>query len=249
MKRFARDLVRKLGYDVSPYTKVHQEFPIHNPLANNGIEILKNPMFEASCKEIRKFTLLDTPRLANLWMLSQMTDNEGVILEIGSYKGGGAKHLCNANPQRKVFVFDPFDSQSFENLEPSLDKNFFQGQFSDTSYESVKNLLKDTNSEIVRGYFPDSVGNFELPKISFVYLDVDTYNATLNSLLYLHESRLLMDKHILLLDDFNRGCDGVNKAVEEFVKLTNCYFVMPMFPGQGVLLPHTHFASPDDVNY
>tara|TARA_B100000242_G_scaffold254645_1_gene197418 strand:+ start:58 stop:807 length:750 start_codon:yes stop_codon:yes gene_type:complete len=236
-KRFTRFF----GFEISRYSNAKKLFPVHAELEQNGIEILSNSEFNKSCIEVKNFTLLDTPRLANLWMLSQLSDNNGAIIEIGSYKGGGAKHLCNANPERKVIVCDPFDDKSFQKIDTSVDSNFFHGQFSNTSYASVLKLLSRSNAEVIKGYFPNSVSEIKLPKISFVYLDVDVYQATLESLIFLVSNHCLLEKHIILLDDYNRNCDGIDKAVKEFLSLHPDYISLPLFPGQGVLIPETFF--------
>ena len=234
-------ITRFLGFEISRYSKAKRLFPVHAELEHNGIEILSNSDFNKSCNEIKNFTLLDTPRLANLWMLSQQSDKDGAIIEIGSYKGGGAKHLSNANPERKVIVCDPFDDKSFQEIDNSVDSNFFHGQFSNTSYDSVVKLLSGCNAEVIKGYFPNSVSEKKLPKISFVYLDVDVYKATFESLIFLVSNQCLLEKHIILLDDYNRSCDGIDKAVKEFLSFHPSYKALPLFPGQGVLIPETFF--------
>lgn len=53
-----------------------------------GVELLENPNFQNSCHEIKGLTLLDLPRLANLWQLCQISNSQGNIIEVGTYRGG-----------------------------------------------------------------------------------------------------------------------------------------------------------------
>ena len=148
--------------------------------------------FQKSCQMIGETSLLDTPRLANLWMLCRLTDLNGAVAEIGTYRGGGALHLSNCFPARQIVVCDPFSNKSFEKLEPQLDAAFHQGQFTRHSIDQVTNLLKERNFLIIPGYFPESVKEVVLPKISFVHLDVDTYHATKESLTFLLTQNILL---------------------------------------------------------
>ena len=237
LKKFIQYLLRPCGYELIKHGSVQKKFPIHNPLDQNGIEILEDRDFIASCIEVKPYTLLDTPRLANLWSLVKLTDETGAIFEIGTYKGGGAKHLSNAQVNRKIIICDPFDDLSFEVCDPKLDSNFFAGQFSQNSYEKVCELFDDRDATIIKGYFPNAARDVPLPKISFVHLDVDVYQATLDSLLYLCSENMLLEKHIILLDDYNRNCEGVNKAVKDFLAQHPNYLALPLFPSQCLLLP------------
>jgi len=74
------------------------------PLDRNGIEILADREFQKSCLDINGLTLLDTPRLANLWQLCRMTAAEGAIMEVGSYKGGGIAPVQLLSQERNNYL-------------------------------------------------------------------------------------------------------------------------------------------------
>jgi hypothetical protein len=207
---------------------------ISKSIDENKVQILYDPNFQNSCKEVRSNTLLDTNRLVNLWEYCQRSNPEGAILEVGSYKGGGALHLSNCQPHRKVFVFESFEG--FETVDEKLDINFNMQQFKDTAQAKVESLFtaKGRTAIVTPGFFPDSAKNMEIPAISFVHLDVDIYKATIESLLYLDEK--MMDKSFIVLDDCRRGCEGVDKAVEEFLKQSKNWIYLPLFPSQGLLV-------------
>lgn len=205
-----------------------------NPLDENGVEILKDDNFLKSCKEIKPYSLLDTNRLVNLWEYCKRSNPEGAIVEIGSYKGGGALHLSNCQPNRHIYVFESFEG--FEAVDAKLDANFNMQQFKDTAQAQVENLFKSKgrNATVTPGFFPESSKKLSLPSISFVHLDVDIYKATIESLLFLDDK--MMDKSFIILDDCRRSCEGVDKAVEEFIKKSKNWVYLPLFPSQGLLV-------------
>lgn len=209
------------------------------PLDENGVEILKDESFFRSCNEVKKFTLLDTNRLINLWEYCKRSNPDGAIVEIGSYRGGGALHLSNAQPGRPIFIFDSF--KGFQQVDRKLDANFNMSQFKDTSIGEVAGLFVNKNRkfEIIDGFFPQSAGDRVFPGISFVHLDVDIYKATIESLQYLDNK--MLDHSFILIDDYNRSCEGVNKAVAEFIAQTGNWRAFPLFPSQALLVHRTWF--------
>lgn len=219
-----------------------QGFPILRPLDTNGVEILADPDFQRSCRAIDGLTLLDTPRLANLWALCHLSNPAGHIVEIGAYRGGGALHLSNSCPQRKIIVCDSF--QGFECLDPRLDRSFTADQFKDTCQEDVEALFRDRGRDfqVIAGFFPQSCVDISLGPVSFVHLDVDTYKSTLESLEFLAES--LIEHSLIVLDDYFRNAEGVNKAVQQFIATHDkSWIALPIFPGQGLMIHRSWFAA------
>jgi hypothetical protein len=219
----------------------HPDFPVLRPLDTNGVEILADEAFQHSCREVDGLTLLDTPRLANLWMLCQQTNPAGHILEVGSYKGGGALHLSNACPQRKTVVCDSF--HGFETLDPQLDTSFTADQFKDTSPQAVEALFRSRKREfaVIPGFFPQSCANIDLGPISFVHLDVDTYKSTREALQFL--AGRMIARSLIVLDDYNRRAHGVDEAVREFTTHDRSWLALPLFPGQGLLIHQSWFTT------
>ena len=216
-------------------------FPILKPINPLDIELLADPRFQASVREVANLTLLDTPRLANLWTLSRLTP-KGNILEIGSYKGGGALHLSNACPDRKIIACDSFGG--FETLRPDLDRKFDEHMFKDANRQEVERLFKSRGRahEVIAGFFPASCAGRQIAPVSFVHLDVDVYKATIESLSFLAEKRILTPGALIVLDDYERGTEGVKKAVSEFTAAHPDWVVFPLFPAQGLLVHQSWFA-------
>jgi hypothetical protein len=84
MKHLIKSALQSFGYDIVKYSNL-----VKKPMDESHLEVLADPAFQASVNEVKKLTLLDTARLANLWQLCRMSNPSGSLIEIGSYKGGG----------------------------------------------------------------------------------------------------------------------------------------------------------------
>ncbi|RKZ77573.1 MAG: hypothetical protein DRR19_27725 [Candidatus Parabeggiatoa sp. nov. 1] len=148
-------------------------------------------------------------------------------------------HLSNSCPKREIIICDPFSQDSFEKVDPVLDKPFSYEQFSDTKEKNVRDLFVKRNRKclVVPGYFPNSLLEKDISPVSFVHLDVDTYQATRECLDYLMNCEFILKKSLIVVDDYNRMAEGVNKTVSEIVLPRQDWFVVPMFPSQALLIP------------
>ena len=212
-----------------------QQRLLRPPIDTNNVEILFDPEFRKSVDQVKNYTLLDVARLANLWYLARLA-GPGVYLEVGSYQGGGALHICNAIDARgnPFYCFDPFEKGGFEKMSEN-DTLFRQNEFMETQYQAVVKLLSGKpNAKVIQGYFPAEAENIELDDIAFCHLDVDVYEATREGLEFL--ASRLAPRSLIVLDDMNRKAEGVEKAVAEFLAAHPSFLLLPMFPSQGVLL-------------
>jgi O-methyltransferase len=203
------------------------------PIDVTNVAILDDREFLQSIAEVKAYTKLDVARLGNLWQLARMT-GPGTLVEIGSFQGGGAKHIGNARPEAPLYCFDPFESGGFEKV-TELDNLFRASDFTETSFEFVRSFLarRAAPSYTTRGYFPQAAEGMDIGPIAFCHLDVDVYEATAQSLEYL--APLLAPRSLIMLDDYRRNCHGVDRAVDEFLAKHTEFRSWPLFPGQGVL--------------
>ena len=199
------------------------------------VAILFDPEFRSSVEQVKDYTCLDVPRLANLWNLTRLA-GPGIFMEVGSYKGGTALHICNAIQHRgaSFYCFDPFEKGGFRKLS-DCDTAFTAHDFTDTKYKAVVRLLSSKpNAKVVQGFFPAVAEHLDLRDISFCHLDVDIYDATKHSLEYL-APRLATHGLIVVDDVDHRETPGVRRAVDEFLVNHPSFLFIPMFPCQAVL--------------
>ena len=164
-------------------------------------------------------TLVDYPRLYKIQELVAETANTpGSIAEVGVYRGGTAYLLCEAAPNKHIYLFDTFEGMPTVDESKDLHKT---GDFADTSLEGVKSLLSEfKNVTITKGLFPASAHNVIHPlQFSLVHLDVDIYQSVKEGLHYFWPR--LTTGGVIILDDYlEPNCPGAKLATDEFVAAT-----------------------------
>ena len=230
------------GYDIVRLKRQGGARPIKKPTETSHLEILLDESFQASIDEVCDLTLLDTARLANLWQLCRMSNPAGSIIEIGSYKGGAALHMSNSCPNRHIFVCDTFEGFGNLPIDSRLDRLFSRGDFVDTNLTYVQTAWKAKERDVtwVKGSFPESAASVEVRGISFAHIDVDLYKSTFDALEFLNPR--LIDRSLIVLDDYMRSVEGVMKATGDFLKLHPEWICLPIYPGQGLMIHQSWFG-------
>jgi len=214
--------------------------PLNPPINTRTVDILHNPTFLRSVTQVKEYSCLDEARLANMWNLVKFV-GDGIFVEVGSFLGGTALHICNAiddslHAGAKFYSFDPFEQGGFECI--GSDETAFRNEtFTETSYAAVvKRLSAKSNAQVIQGFFPQAAEPFDLRNIVFCHLDVDLYEATLKSLNYL--APRLAPRSAILVDDLGHvETPGVRKAVRQFLTENPSFLIIELFPCQGLLLP------------
>ena len=140
---------------------------------------------------------------------------EGNLAEVGVYQGGSAKLICEVKNEKELYLFDTFTGLSEVSDDDTHfgEKHWYENEFSNTSIESIKKLLKKyENVHIIKGRFPESGTEIIDKKFCFVHLDVDLYKSTIDSLRFFFPK--MVQGGIILIHDFHS--DGIQKAFEEF---------------------------------
>lgn len=108
----------------------------------------------------------------------------GDVAEVGVYKGGSAKLICETKGNKTLHLFDTFEGIPKVD---QVDESFVHKGQHAASQERVKNYLKKYNQVVFYpGVFPDTAKPVYDKKFSFVNLDVDTYESTLNCLKFFY---------------------------------------------------------------
>ena len=176
-----------------------------------------DPVFNDIFKHVHENTIVDKTRCFILYQLvKQVSSLAGDIAEIGVYKGGTAKLLAQSlsSTSKNIYLFDTFTGMPDTDSEKDTYK---KGDFGDTSYNNVKNYLKDcTNVNIFKGLFPQSVPN-ELydNKFCMVHIDVDIYQSITDCCEFFYPR--LEKSGVMIFDDYGfPRCPGAKMAVDQF---------------------------------
>lgn len=154
----------------------------------------------------------ESARIVLYHCLKQTRCVPGDVAELGVWKGGSAALLAEHSDGRTVHLFDTFAGMPKTSQWDQLK----EGDFADTSLESVKLLLSGfPNVRFHPGVFPQTTEGLDALRFSFVHLDGDIYNSTKSGLDWFYPR--LNTGGIILMDDVGRDdCQGVRKALLEF---------------------------------
>lgn len=176
---------------------------------------------------------IDFVRVSTLELISrEIKENniEGVVAELGVYKGDFSKLISDFFVEKKLILFDTFEGFSKKDVDFEREENLSNteiGGFGDTNIELViKKIGRESNLIVKKGYFPDTTMGLQDEIYSFVSIDVDLYTPTIEGLRYFYK-RLSQGGYILIHDYNHPNYKGVKKAVKEFCA-ENKINVVPM---------------------
>jgi O-methyltransferase len=202
------------------------------PLWNDDIEFLQ-------IVNSIEYTLVDRARCYVLYQLAKLTANlGGDVAEVGVYKGGTARLLArtfNTRAKKQLHLFDTFEGM------PSTDApvdHHRQGDFADTSLESVQRQLRDCGEvRFYKGFFPETAGPIENSRFCLVHVDADIYQSVKDSCAFFYPR--LEKGGVMVFDDYGfSSCPGARKAVDEFFSdKEECPFYLPS--GQSFIMKRT----------
>lgn len=138
----------------------------------------------------------------------------GALAEVGVFEGGSARMICESKGEAPLHLFDTFSGlpPAGEHDAPAHrdKKNLYA-----CSLASVQEYLSTfPNVHFHEGVFPHSTGNVPPDEFfSFVHLDVDLYESTINCLDYFYPR--MRSGGVILSHDYSI-LHGVRKAFSEF---------------------------------
>lgn len=159
--------------------------------------------------------------LQNIWELYNLYKGvfktakiPGDIVELGVFKGGSAKLICEIKGERYLHLFDTFEGMPKAGEYDTIK----EGAFRDITVDNVRQYLRDyKNIFFYKGLFPETAGSIKNRKVSFLHLDVDIYKSTFEALHFFY-SRMSRGGLIISHDYNSKSCPGVKKAFDEFFK-------------------------------
>ena len=186
--------LEKLGF-----TKIHHD---HNIQFSNMIYDKFDSEFQKIMNDNSCFMDLDERYTLYSCMIA-VSKLDGDIAEVGVYKGGSAKILCNTKKNKSLHLFDTFEGRP--------DNQYHN----DTSLEYVRNhLSKYENVLFHKGIFPSTASIINDKLFCLVHLDVDSYNDTSKSLQYFLPRMVKFGR--IIIHDYN-AIPEVKKAVDELI--------------------------------
>lgn len=145
---------------------------------------------------------------------------QGSVAEVGVFKGAFSKLINRKFKDKKLYLFDTFESFDEKEFHYELEQGrvpaaFLQG-FAATNVENVLNEMPYSDKCIVRkGLFPETAEDLEEERYAFVSIDVDFERSILEGLRYFYP-RLYNGGAIFVHDYNNRFLEGVKVAVDTY---------------------------------
>jgi O-methyltransferase len=183
---------------------------------------LNDSDFLSIYEKVKEFTLVDIYRCYELWVLAKQSAKvDGVILEVGVWRGGTGAILAEAtrSSNKRVFLADTFTGvvKAGEN-----DTIYKGGEHSDTSLALVNNLINSLafeNVQLLEGIFPEQTQHKIIGNISMLHCDVDVYSSTKDIVEWCLPR--MSAGSTLVFDDYGFfGCEGVTTFCNE-LKMRN----------------------------
>lgn len=142
------------------------------------------------------------------------TDVPGDLAEVGVFRGASARLIRQyGSTTKKLHLCDTFEG--LPTPDPRHDAEFREGEFA-VGMKEVQGYLGHEGLHYHIGRFPESANEImQETKFSFVHLDVDLYEGTLECLRFFY--RRMSPGGIILSHDFGaERAPGVKKAFEEY---------------------------------
>jgi hypothetical protein len=153
-------------------------------------------------------SLIDGSLLVNLIRCARSTLHlTEPMIELGTFKGGSAWCLSNADPKRKLYCCDTWQGHPLD--EQGGHK---KGDFN-TPLEDTRNFLKGCNVSLVQGVFPESAKDLETLTFSLAHVDSDYVTLPMMEWFW----GRLVPHGLMILDDYGTwDCPTVKTTVDEF---------------------------------
>ena len=168
------------------------------------LDLLSNMIWDTQVKMIDAIQLYLTVRATG--------KIQGDIAEVGVFKGGTAKIICEAKNDKYLHLFDTFEG--LPELSEQDDKQLFQKGGYACGLDRVKEYLQGySNILFYKGVFPSTGLSVKNRHFSFVHLDVDLYQSTKDALNFFYP--LMARGGVIISHDYSHS-QGVRNAFAEF---------------------------------
>lgn len=144
---------------------------------------------------------------------------DGSVIEVGVFRGKGARHLLWGLPDKQVHLFDTWEGMDALVTNKDIDR---WSKYAKVDFEVVKTYLLDqvgeelyANIHFHKGTFPESANGLEDVRFCLANIDVDLYRSTLDACKWVYPR--MVPGGIMILNDYSCSeCPGATEAVNEF---------------------------------
>lgn len=184
-------------------------------------QAIKNKKISKELKSL-EFETRDKVRFYTLWFQAERLKKNNVpghFAELGVYKGVTANILYEMDRNRKLHLFDTFQGFNEADLqyETATSGKYTTKEFSDTTVETVRKYINGGQAiQFHVGHFPETTKGLENEVFALVSIDADLYKPTLEGLRFFYSH--LAPGGVIVIHDYNHNWNGVQKAVDEFLK-------------------------------
>ena len=139
----------------------------------------------------------------------------GELAEVGVFRGGTARVICEAKGARPLHLFDTFEGLPAPGPE---DVWFEQGQYACTLEQVRAYLAEYEHIHFHPGLFPATSAPVRDCRFAFVHLDVDLYESTLAALEFFYPR---MNQGGMLISHDYVEFDAVHRAFDQYFHATS----------------------------
>lgn len=133
----------------------------------------------------------------------------GDAADLGAYRGGSSLVMRRLAPSRRLHVFDTWEGNPYDEAGCHHGKGDWKADFNE-----CRRVVGNSDLTVYhRGVFPATAQAADLGRFSFVYVDMDTEQATRDALDFFWPRMSPGGK--VLIDDYGwHACPGVKRAVD-----------------------------------
>ena len=166
-------------------------------------------------------------------LLKLVEEISGDTVECGSYQGATSHLICQHAEKfgKSHCVFDSFEGLSLPGVN---DGSYWRSGDLATSEDACRETLREfSRVAYYKGWIPDKFVEVSNRTFSFLHIDVDLYQPTLDSLVFFYP--LMTSGGVIVCDDYGfETCSGAKLAMDEY--FSGKEKVLSLTTGQGVVI-------------
>lgn len=159
-------------------------------------------------------------KFAVVQLVRSLADVPGDTVECGALAGATSYFICRERPQTTHHVFDSFEGLPQPRREDSPPfpwaRSWQPGELCSPQKTLERNLAAFSRLKVYPGWIPGRFDEVAEVAFSFVHIDVDLYQPTLDSIAFFYPRTTRGG--ILVCDDYGYlNCAGAKQACDEFM--------------------------------